>query len=81
MEVLVAEDGYIYIARDKEYLQHLRDMNQEATIQRQTVEHQKVVGNGPIKRDFTLVGSVLQRITALCMWRSSLNPRILLRCS
>lgn len=60
----IGKDTNLRFIYDKDHLQHLRDMNQEATIQRQTVEHQKVVGNGPIKRDFTLVGEVVDKSTA-----------------
>ena len=35
MEVLVGEDGYIYIAKDKEHLQQLRERNRENTVQHQ----------------------------------------------
>ena len=64
MEVLVGEDGYIYIARDKDHLQSLQNRNLTATVQRQTVEHRQIVGDGPIKRDFTLTGEISDMATA-----------------
>lgn len=64
MEVLIGEDGYIYIARDKNHLNQLRNANQAANVQRQTVAHQKIVGKGPVKKDFTLVGEISDKSTA-----------------
>ena len=64
MEVLVGEDGYIYIARDRDHLQQLQERNQAATVQRQSVEHKKIVGDGPVKRNFTLTGEIADRSTA-----------------
>ena len=64
MEVLLGEDGYIYIARDKDHLQQLQDRNQTATVQKQETEHQEIIGSGPVKRDFTLVGEILDKGTA-----------------
>jgi exosome complex RNA-binding protein Rrp4 len=53
MEVLLGEDGYIYIARDKEHLQQLQSRNQAATVQKQETEHKKIVGSGPIASHLT----------------------------
>lgn len=64
MEVLLGEDGYIYIARDKEHLQQLQNRNQAATVQKQETEHQKIVGKGPVKKNFTLIGEILDKSTA-----------------
>jgi len=64
MEVLVAEDGYIYIARDKDSLLQLQESNHKRTLQRQTVEHRHIVGVGPVKRDFTLMGDILDKSTS-----------------
>ena len=64
MLVLIGEDGYIYIARDEKHLQTLRGANQEATVQRQALEHQKRVGSGPVKTNFTVVGEILDKSTA-----------------
>lgn len=64
MEVLVAEDGFIYIARDAEHLRMLQSANQAKTIQKESDEHQKRVGSGPIKTDFTLVGEIADMSTA-----------------
>ena len=64
MEVLLAEDGYIYIARDKEHLQQLQNRNQAVTVQKQETEHQRIVGSGPVKKNFTLIGEILDKSTA-----------------
>ena len=64
MEVLVGEDGYIYIARDKEHLLQLQESNQAANVQRQTIEHRQIVGSGPVKKDFTLTGEIADKSTA-----------------
>ena len=64
MDVLLGEDGYIYIARDKEHLQQLQSRNQRATVQKQETEHQKIVGSGPVKKNFTLIGEILDKSTA-----------------
>lgn len=64
MEVLLGEDGYIYIARDKDHLQQLQSMNQAVTVQKQESEHQRIVGDGPVKKNFTLIGEILDKSTA-----------------
>lgn len=64
MEVLVGDDGYIYIGRDEEHLQQLQNTNRNASTQRETIEHQQIVGDGPIKRNFTLMGEILDVSTA-----------------
>ena len=64
MEVLLAEDGYIYIAEDKTHLQQLQKKNQAATDQRQTLEHKRTVGSGPVKKDFTLTGEIIDKSTS-----------------
>ena len=64
MEVLLGEDGYIYIARDKEHLKQLQSRNQAATVQKQETEHQKIIGSGPVKKNFTLIGEILDKSTA-----------------
>lgn len=64
MEVLTGEDGYIYIARDKEHLKQLQNRNQAAKVRKQETEHRKIVGNGPVKKDFTLIGEILDKSTA-----------------
>lgn len=64
MEVLLGEDGYIYIARDKEHLQQLQSRNQAATVQKQETEHKKIIGSGPVKKNFTLIGEIIDKSTA-----------------
>ena len=64
MEVLLSEDGYIYIARDKDHLRQLQNRNQTATVQKQETEHRMIVGSGPVKKDFTLIGEILDKSTA-----------------
>ena len=59
MSVLVGEDGYIYIARNDEHLAQLQNQNKSVTVQRQTEVHHQRTASGPIKRDFTLTGEVL----------------------
>ena len=59
MSVLVGEDGYIYIARNDEHLAQLQNQNKSVTVQRQTEVHYQRTASGPIKRDFTLTGEVL----------------------
>jgi len=64
MEVLVGEDGYIYIAKDQEQLEQLQNRNHEDNAQRQVEEHKEIIGEGPIKRDFTLTGEILDNSTS-----------------
>lgn len=47
MWVELGEDGYIYIARNREHLQELKNKNQQTTIQRQTTERVARAGVAP----------------------------------
>ena len=59
MSVLVGEDGFIYIARNPDHLTQLQNQNRATTTQRQVEEHRQRTATGPIKKEFTLVGEVL----------------------
>lgn len=64
MEVLVGDDGYIYIARDKDHLNQLQEQNHSRNIRRQEKAHSNIVGEGPIKRNFTLTGEILDEASS-----------------
>jgi len=64
MEVLVGDDGYIYIARNKEHLQQLQQRNHASSTKHQERVHKRIVGEGPIKKNFTLTGEILDKSTS-----------------
>ena len=64
METFIGKNGYVYIARDKEHMEQLKNLHtergQQELIEVQTVRNAMT----PIKTHFTLSGDILDIETA-----------------
>ena len=63
MTVHVGEDGYIYIARNREHLEQLQSSNKAATTKQLTQEQESRSAGQPVKRNFTATGEVFDNQT------------------
>jgi hypothetical protein len=58
METWISDDGYIYIARNKEHLAQLKSKKDEDVIEKQVIKRSGKEGVPPRKTNFTLTGHV-----------------------
>lgn len=63
MTVHVGEDGYIYIARNREHLEQLQSSNKAATTKQLVQQQESRSAGQPVKRNFTATGEVFDNQT------------------
>ncbi|MDR1680953.1 MAG: TonB-dependent receptor [Prevotellaceae bacterium] len=58
METWISDDGYIYIARNREHLEQLKNKKAGEAVEKQIIKRSSKGSVQPVKRNFTLTGNI-----------------------